>query len=195
MESYSFISVQLLAFSMSRNVSTTTDPQDHSMYFVGNSVDGGRDGEVSPGGEINVSPYHLHFTGNSIALLPAFPRYDDWQSTSAYVNAMASGNFSGNTLLAGECGIVFLDGCTNALVLKNDFTAAAWRGLESRGGNGYVRNIQVLKNTLTQAKSYHIKMQYPDSGGFFLQKNIYTNGVISVDPFFDAAGSHVHMMR
>lgn len=111
------------------------------------------------------------------------------------VNAMAFGNISGNTLLAGQGGILLADLCTNALVLKNDFRAASGTALEYYGSNGVVRNVQAVKNILNVDKTYHVKLQYPDSGAFFLQKNVYTNGISNVDPFLDAAASPVHIMR
>jgi len=85
--------------------------------------------------------------------------------------------------------------CTNALVLKNDFGAAARRALDYQGSNGFVQNIQVIRNVLNQGTSYHLKLPYSDSGAYFLHKNVYTNGMSTVEPFLDPAASPVHVMR
>jgi hypothetical protein len=156
--------------------------------------EGGRSGGLGAGSG-NTFPYNLHFTGNSISLHPAFYLSIDYPSAAVIAQAMAFGNISGNTLLAGEHAIRWLDLCTNAIVLKNDFAAASWRGLDYYGSNGVVGNIQVLKNVLNQGQSYHLKARYLDSGGFFLQKNIYTNNVGVANPFLDAAASPVHIMH
>jgi len=170
---------------------TQDDPQDYSRYVLGNLVDGGRTAELSG----TTTPSYLHFSGNSISLLPAFPLWDDIPSALAagYIGTFV--NISGNTLLTGQCAVVWYDCSTNALVLKNDFRGASIRALEYYGSNGVVRNIQILKNILNQGNSYHLKLKYPDSAAFFLQKNIYTNGVTRVDPFLDAAASPVHIMH
>ena len=162
-----------------------------SVFSVGNSVEGGRNGELS-GSSIRS---YLHVTGNSFLMWPAFQRADDAPSAISHQQAIAFGNVSGNTLLAGESGIVWSDLCTNALVLKNDIWAASGGALDYQGSNGVVRNIQVVKNVLNQGQSYHLKLKYSDSGAFFLQKNTYTNNVSVGDPFIDPASSPVHIMR
>ncbi len=78
---------------------------------------------------------------------------------------------------------------------KNNFAGATRRALAYDGTSGAVGNVSVVRNILNQGSSYHLKLRFPDSGAFFLQKNIYTNAVSNVDPFLDAVASPVHTMR
>ena len=143
----------------------------------------------------NYIPYALHFCGNSVSLVSAYDRSDDSPSAAVTAATMAWANISGNTLVQGEQGVRWLERCTNAIVLKNHFAAASHRSLAYDGTNNQVSSIQIIKNVLTQGQSYHLKLRYLDSGSYFLQKNVYTNGVSNVNPFLDAAASPVHIMH
>ena len=84
--------------------------------------------------------------------------------------------------------------CTNAVVIKNSFGAANHRALAYNGDPGAAVGISVLKNLLNQGISYHLKLEHPDSSGFFLQRNTYTNATGTGGAILDPAGSPVHIV-
>ena len=130
--------------------------------------------------------------GNQVSLFPPFERYDDITGSIFSSSEVGHANISGNTLLSGGRGVAWLDHCTNALVLKNDFSAASHRALDYYGTNGHVGAVQITKNILNQGSSYHLKSRPGDGYGFFLWRNTYTNGVGSVKPFLDSEHSPIH---
>jgi hypothetical protein len=128
-----------------------TNLKDNVLYFVGNTVDGGRQGELgSYHGGADARIYALHFCGNAISLLPGFNRSDDYPGAAVNAVAMAWANISGNTLLQGGLGVRWGDLCTNSIVLKNNFAAASHSSLAYEGTNGQARSIQIIKNVLNQ---------------------------------------------
>ena len=172
---------------------TVTGKTNDSVFsFVGNEVNGGRFGEKAGSG---LQPFHLHFTGNTIGVYSAFNLARDYPGAAVQGPAITFANVSGNRLVSGGHGIHWGNGCTNAVVLKNDFAAAAYRGLSYDGTNGAVNAMAILKNDLGQGVSYHLRLRESDAGGFFLWGNHYTNGVTAVNPFTDSLGAPVHFIH
>jgi len=172
---------------------TVSGSWDDSVFsFVGNEVNGGRFGEKA---DLGLHPFHLHFTGNAVAVYPPFDLGGDHPGAVVEGGGIAFANVSGNRLLTGGHGIDWSNGATNAVVLKNDFAAAAYRGLSCDGTNGAVNAMAILKNDLGQGVSYHLRLRESDAGGFFLWGNHYTNGVTSVNPFTDSLGAPVHFIH
>ena len=97
--------------------------------------------------------------------------------------------------MAGGYGIQWLDNATNAIVIKNDFSAATYRSLAYDGTNNIVANIAILKNTLNHGASFHLKLREPDAVGYFLWNNRYTNITSTVNPFLDSARAPVHFIH
>jgi hypothetical protein len=173
---------------------------DHSFSLVGNHVHGGRYGQL--GGtfyNLVLSPQRVHFNGNSVELYPAINAVFSWDYPGAAVTGPWSEflNASGNTLVAGGHGIHWQDNATNALVLKNDFASATYRGLTYTGTNGAVLNITVAKNLLNQGTGSHLRMRFEDSPGYFLLRNRYrANGSTNdINPFIETPGSPAHFVH
>ena len=59
----------------------------------------------------------------------------------------------GNTLLSGGEGVSFREGCTNVIILKNNFQPATFRSIEYWGPEGSVSNGVVARNILGRAKT------------------------------------------
>ena len=82
-----------------------------------------------------------------------------------------------------------------AVVLKNDFAVAAYRGLNYDGTNGAANAMAITKNLLGQGVGVHLRLRESDAGGFFLWQNRHTNGVTTVNPFTDSANAPVHFIH
>jgi hypothetical protein len=164
---------------------------------VGNIVEGGRHGQYGTHdpneGTSYDKAYKLNFCGNTLTLYPAFTRHDDYPGAAVTDDLSIFSNMSGNTLLAGGHGLRAVRSCTNALILKNDFTGATHRGIAYDQLPGYAQNIAIVKNVLNQGDSFHLKLMYPDSFNYFLIRNSYRDGTnLNLNAFIDAAGCPVH---
>ena len=108
---------------------------------------------------------------------------------------MAMANICGNTLTNGGHGVRWMDNCTNAIILKNDFARASFRALAYDGTNGAAQAMLVLSNKLGTGTSFHLRMRPQEAGSFFLWHNTYlsSNGVAAVNPFVDYPGAPVHL--
>jgi hypothetical protein len=142
----------------------------------------------------NRIPYRVHLCGNTANLYPPVPFFADYPAALAYGTWMESINLCGNTLVAGGHGIVWADRCTNAVILKNDFSTATYRSLSYLGTNGSVGTIVVAKNILSQGVSQHLRLRYEDGNAYFLIRNRYQafGSTNQINPFIDAAASPVH---
>lgn len=165
---------------------------DAVIWFVGNEVHGGRYGEL---GHSQAKPFHLHFTGNTVGVYAPFEIANDYPGAAVLGTAMTFANVSGNRLVSGGHGVHWGSGCSNAVVLKNDFSAAAYRGLNYDGTNGVANAMAISKNLLGQGVGVHLRLRESDAGGFFLWQNRFTNGVTTVNPFTDSANAPVHYVH
>ena len=175
---------------------TVNSNADYVISMVGNHVIGGRYGQSALNSSTNEKPFHLNFSGNTLSLYPAFNSNDDYPGAAVASSQMKMANVSGNTLLAGDQGVRWLDNCTNAIVLKNRFTNVTYRALVYDGTNGAVRTVAVLKNELGQGASYHLKVRPQEAGSYFLWSNRYYNssGVPVTNAFLDYPDAPVHLI-
>jgi hypothetical protein len=99
--------------------------------------------------------------------------------------------------VSGGHGIHWQDNATNALVLKNDFTASTYRALTYSGTNGTVLNITAAKNLLNQGSGSHLRLRFEDSLGYFLLRNRYqaNGGTNAINPFIETPGSPIHFVH
>jgi hypothetical protein len=173
---------------------TVASNEDYVISVVGNQVIGGRHGHLA--NNTNGTRFTLHYSGNTLSLYSAFNDNSDYPGAVVTGSQMKLANVCGNTLLAGDHGVRWLDNCTNAIVLRNHFTNVTYRALAYDGTNGAVRNVAVLKNELGQGASYHLKVRPQEAGNYFLWSNHYynSNGVSEVSPFFDYPGAPVHLI-
>jgi hypothetical protein len=163
---------------------------DYATCFIGNSIYGGRQGaEGTPN-----RPYTLNVSGNSLELYPAFDQAGDYPGAAVGVYNCLAANVCGNTLTSGGHGFVFEGGCSNALILNNNFAGATYRGIGYGLGGGYLNTAQVFGNILGQGVGFHVQLPFSNSFGWFLGKNTYVNATNeSVPPFMDPASSAVHI--
>jgi hypothetical protein len=171
--------------------------EDHFFSFVGNVVEGGRHGQLGihdPNeGTSGDKAYKLNLSGNTLTLYPAFGIKGDYPGAAVTDALSIFSNVSGNTLLAGGHGLRALGSCTNALILKNDFSGATHRGIAYDQPAGYAQTIAIVKNVLNQGDSFHLKLMYSDSFNYFLMRNSYRDGTnLNLNAFIDAAGCPVH---
>jgi hypothetical protein len=172
----------------------TGNSNDYTFYMVANNITGGREGfKGAPYSWPDLKTNRLHISGNALGLLPAFPRQDDYPG-AAVGPALASESFiTGNRMTGGDHAIRWLDGCANAVVLKNDFSGAGYRGLVYDGTNGVAHHISILRNTIGQGKAFHLKTPSQDPGSFLLDGNVFLDGAATVNPFIDPPSSPVHI--
>jgi len=174
----------------------TGSTNDYVLCAVGNDIQGGRDGASGHAFELStLRPYRIQFAGNRVKLYPAFQRADDQPAAAIGGYVMNFSQVSGNTLVAGGYGVRWLDTCTDAVVLKNDFSAATFRGLSYDGTNGAVRNLTIIKNVLGQGTTFHFHARPEDGTAYFLIKNAYSNGVTGVNAFIDPQSGSVHWIH
>jgi hypothetical protein len=175
--------------------SVTGSTADRVYSFVGNEVIGGRSGQTS-GNQGGGKPYQLHFCGNALDFSPAFSSHFDYPGATVRSTWMSMANISGNTMTNGDHGVRWMDNCTNAIILKNDFSKAKFRALAYDGTNGAVQSVAIVANKLGQGTSYHLKMRPQEGGSFFLWRNAYysSNGVAAVNPFIDYPGAPIHLV-
>ncbi len=173
---------------------------DHSFSMVGNSIRGGRYGNLGHNHyNTSVTPQRVHFTGNTVELFPAINAFVDHDYPSAASREYWAEflNVSGNTLVAGGHGVVWVNNGTNALILKNDFGAASYRALSFTSTNTGVLNITAARNILNQGSASHVRPRVEDAPGWFLLRNTYRmNGSTnSINPFIEPSGSPVHFVH
>ncbi len=96
--------------------------------------------------------------------------------------------------MAGGHGVLFGSECGNALVMNNDFGAAAFRGVGYLVLGESLNGAQIFGNTLGEGVSFHVQLASTNSFGWFLRGNTYldTNSNV-VPPFFDPASAAVHL--
>jgi hypothetical protein len=173
-------------------VTGLTNILDMTYSFVGNVIDGGRQGQYSDGNNVVMQPHRLQFHGNRVALWPAFPIQYDTPGAAVTGRGIEFLHAAGNQLLTGGHGVLWMDGAAYGRLLKNDFAGATRSGLFYQGTNGPPRHYSLLRNTLGQGDSYHLALPVLEGPYWFLQQNVYRAGTNVVNPFLDAASAPVH---
>jgi hypothetical protein len=104
-------------------------------------------------------------------------------------------NVCGNTLVSGPVGFMYGPGCTNAIILANDFSGATYRGIGSAFGGGTLQSASIFTNIFNQGVSFHVELDFTHSFGWFLNQNTYVSGTNKtvVPPFLDPASCAVHI--
>jgi len=151
---------------------------DVSFSFVGNSVTGGRQGvdSVGSGSEpSDPSIAHLLVSGNDFNLYPPYSGFSDGIGGAANLWNVSQLNLSGNTLLSGGDGLIVQGTCSNAVILKNDFSAAAHLGIDDEGPGGSLLYSEIVKNQLSCGVSFHLRAPLQDGTHYFLLENSYLN--------------------
>ncbi len=181
------------AFNASGFMATTGTAVDHSACFIGNSVNGGRNG-ISPQGEVNTPPlYWLNCSGNYFALFPPMMQFNDYPGAAVRLLDCQQANITGNTLGTGGLGVLLQTNCGNALILNNDFTGANYRSIGLYVAGGYAQSATILNNILGEGSTVHVQVPVSDSFGWFLGQNEYLNSATnSVPPFLNPISSAVH---
>ena len=144
---------------------------------------------------LNHFPFNLHFCWNTLTLFPAFNQVGDLPGAAVAPRVAAHANISGNTLLAGGEGVRWYEQCTNALVLKNNFSGVTHRALAYDDSTNAVRNIRVLKNVLGRGHGYHLDLDPRDGHHFYFWKNVYTNSSGAGEPVLNPGSSPIHFIR
>jgi hypothetical protein len=164
--------------------------QDYATCFIGNSVYGGRQGAEG----VDNNPYTLNFSGNSLYLYAAFDQTGDSPGAAVGVYNCLAANVCGNTLTNGGHGFYFQGGCSNALILNNNFGGATYRGIGYGSTGDYLNTAQIFGNILSEGVSFHVQLIYTNSFGWFLggNTNVNTNSIV-VPLFMDPASSAVHI--
>jgi len=158
----------------------TTNPVDLSFGFVGNVVSGGRLAVfgVASYWSIQTNLANLVVSGNTIGLLPWNPNYPYGGACVAELFMADRVDIAGNTLQSGDMPIYIHNagGCTNLIVLQNDFSGASLWGIQDNSSGGHLANSLVLKNRLSCGTSpFHLEAPPSDGAHWFLIQNTYLN--------------------
>jgi hypothetical protein len=176
----------------------STDNPDDFFSFVGNVVDGGREGVFG----IHVGDYYSnertyksYVSGNVFALRAPFNISDDFPGTAVRVASCGLALVTGNTLTSGGRGFMADGRNTNNVVLKNDFARADFTAVSCSSADNSLVSAAVVKNTLGQGVGYHVKVPHPDGARCFMLGNDYrawTNYAASANLLTDPATIPVH---
>lgn len=189
-------SCALNGFASQTNI--TGQSADYFFSFVGNCVAGGRFGWIGTHGDgflSSLRPYRVNACGNRIAVEKPLDSGGDWPGGVATLFHADGVNISGNTLLSGGLGLGLQYRCTNVVVLKNDFAAVQFAGIDDHASAGTLNSVVLVRNTIGQGVNYHLKLPFADSFGHFLLQNRFVNSATNtVTPFLDAAAAPVHFV-
>jgi hypothetical protein len=170
---------------------TGTNLVNYSTCFIGNSVYGGIAGQEASGASTPI-PYSCNCSGNTITLYPPYGA----NAAAVQVSTCLSASICGNTLVSGGIGFRYDGGCSNALVLNNDFGTTSYRGIGYPFSGGSLNTAQIFSNILSQGVSFHVQLPYATSFGWFLDGNTYLNGSTNKVPvFLDPLSSAVHIFN
>jgi hypothetical protein len=89
--------------------------------------------------------------------------------------------------------VAFTYDCTNALILNNDFSWASYLGIGYQWGSSSLPFASVFGNKIGKGLTFHARMNYTESFGWFFKQNQYLNGTNIVPPFFEPAASEAHV--
>jgi hypothetical protein len=161
--------------------------------FIGNVVYGNRDGERSDSSIASYS-FSINVSGNYFNLSPAFDEVGDVPGAAASIGLCQQADVLGNTLVSGGLGVLFDVGCTNALIMDNDFGGVGYRAIGYAIPGSSLPNAQVFQNILGEGVSFHAQINNGESFGWFFNQNTYLNSSsISVPAFLDPASSSAHI--
>jgi hypothetical protein len=179
----------------SEEVAVTNASQSYSTCFVGNSIYGGQQG--ARGTRNSHGPIGLNFSGNSLYLYPAYNATNDYLGAAVGVLGCQSANICGNTVTNGSYGCLFNSGCSNALILNNDFGSVTYQGIGFAAQNSdFLDTAQIYGNILGKGVSFHAQLTWSNSFGWFLGQNTYVSASSnSVPLFLDPASSAVHILQ
>ena len=175
--------------------------------FVGNWVCGEFDAVVSgvdSGTYSGILPNRLNFSGNFLSYPSAntfaYPSIRGVPGVGAYLETCSAANICGNALASGGYGVFYTDGCTNALVLNNDFSGAFFGGIGGgvENSNPTMATPLVNSNKLAAGISFHVQLppQLSSSAGWFLYGNQFLNTASNaVLLFVDPVSSGVHIVN
>jgi hypothetical protein len=144
---------------------------------TGNNVTGGQCGVLGIFRDGSDSIACLVASGNTFSLYPA-DWTDSWEDSAAVSLSTADRiDVAGNTLLQGDHGLYTSDGggCTNAVILQNDFALAGMSSIWDRSAGGVVVSSQVIKNNLGSGASFHLGAPCVDGAQWFLLQNTCLN--------------------
>jgi hypothetical protein len=171
---------------------TGSNSINYSTCFVGNQVYGGRNG-LSPQGA-TTSPYFVNVSGNELSLFPPFSDGNDFPGAVVDLMSCSEANIFGNTLDYGGHGVVFDVGCTNAVIMNNNFAGAAYRSIGLAPARGSIQRANVLNNVLGEGSSFHAQLGDGDNFGWFFYQNICLNAASNSVPLFcDPISSAAHV--
>jgi hypothetical protein len=174
---------------------TGTNLVNYSTTFIGNSIYGNRMGERGFGAS---AYFTINFSGNELALSPPVEpsASHDYPGAAVAVDLCQSASICGNTLVSGGHGFLIFNGANQALVLANNFSGAAYRGIGYDQYGGSLQTASIFQNIIGEGVSFHIELPYTNSFGWFLGGNTYLNAASnSVPPFLDPASSAVHLFN
>jgi hypothetical protein len=164
----------------------------YSTCFVGNWVYGGRTGHEG----LSAVPFTINFSGNYLNLYPPFNAANDALGYAVGVSACQAANVCGNTLIGGSRGFAYTGSNTSALILNNNFGAAAYAGIDYQLIGDSLNTAQIFGNTLGEGVSFHVQLTFTNSFGWFLGGNTYLNANSnSVSLFADPTSSALHIYQ
>ena len=160
---------------------------DASFCFVGNIVIGGRHGVLSDynGYQILRDVTSLVVSGNTFNLdgpLTNNPNEYSGFGAATWIFKGDRLDIAGNTLVTGGYGLQVGAGCTNALVLANDFSKAVVGSIDGSGTAGLgLLNAQIARNKLgsgsycpsNSVSDFHVYAPYANGANYFLLQNSY----------------------
>jgi hypothetical protein len=157
------------------------------------TIYGGRSGEE---GSQATTPFTINFSGNSLYLYPPFDATNDFPAAAVNVAQCQAANVCGNTLSNGSLGFIFTGTNASALILNNNFSNAAYRGIGYLYNGDSLTTAQIFGNSLGEGVSFHIQLPYTSSFGWFLGSNTYvTTNMTAVPLFADPASSAIHIFN
>lgn len=171
---------------------------NYSTCFIGNSVYGGRYGELGAAGTQLPLPYKVNVSGNSFSLYPAYNVTADYPGAAVLVQDCQSASVCGNTFgtNGGGLGFSFHGTDNSALILNNNFSNVTYRAIGYGGAGDSLYTAQIFGNILGEGVSFHVQLTASNSFGWFLDQNTYLNSSSnSVPPFLDPASSAVHIVN
>src|SRR5258708_837527 len=156
--------------------SPTGQPPDDSFSFIGNVVNGERQGMSAL---VGVRPAKISVSGNTFALADPLNVYNDHPAGGDYVQNCQRALISGNTLTSGGWGFASLGSTTNVVILKNDYSGAHFQGvadyngLDLAGPDQSLESVAVIKNIIGSGAGSHLRAIYPVGARLVIIGNQY----------------------
>jgi len=184
----------LNAFQNNYPGATGYDSINYSTCFVGNSVYGDSCGEYGVANGQPALPYTINFSGNYLTLPSSFDEGGPSPGAAVSAQYCQSANICGNTLISGGYGLVYTLTNNTTLVLKNNFSNAACRGIGYGTSADSLNSAQIFGNLLGEGVSFHVQLPYSNSFSWFLDRNTFLDTNFNVvPPFIDPISSSIHI--